>query len=84
MQPKYLIGTLFDEEEITKKSNLQTIKNKDPMGNTRWQGAFTGGFTAGYKNTCGSNQGWQPAEFVSSISKRAQKKEQNILDFMDK
>ena len=60
------------------------MKNKDPMGNTRWQGAFTGGFSAGFKNTCGSKEGFQPAQFVSSVSKRADKKEQNIKDFMDK
>jgi G patch domain-containing protein 1 len=54
------------------------------MGNTRWQGAFTGGFSAGYKNTVGSKEGWQPAQFVSSQSRRAEKKEQNVLDFMDK
>ena len=71
IRPKYLIGTLFEEEEIDKKLNANTIKNKDPMGNTRWQGAFTGGFSAGYRNTCGSKEGWQPAQFVSSVSKRA-------------
>ncbi len=51
--------------------NINNIKNKDPMGNTRWKGAFTGGFEAGFKNTCGSKEGWQPAQFVSSVYKRA-------------
>jgi len=25
-----------------------------------WHGAFTAGFDAGYKNTCGSREGWAP------------------------
>lgn len=71
MQSKYLIGTLFEQEEQNKKINIHNIKNKDPMGNTRWKGAFTGGFEAGFKNTCGSKEGWEPAQFVSSVYKRA-------------
>lgn len=54
MQQKYLIGTLFEEEEQNKKMNLANMKAKDPQGNTRWKGAFHGGFEAGYGNTCGS------------------------------
>lgn len=54
MRPNYSVGTLFEEEEIDQKKNINNMKNKDPMGNTRWQGAFTGGFSAGFKNTCGS------------------------------
>ncbi len=49
----------------------------------RWQGAFTGGFTAGYKNTCGSKDGWAPATFVSSRDKRAGQVRQDISAFMD-
>jgi hypothetical protein len=41
---RYLIGTLFEEEEQNKKMNYNSIKAKDPNGNTRWKGAFTGGF----------------------------------------
>ena len=47
------------------------MKAKDPSGRTRWQGAFTGGFVAGYKNTCGSKDGWTPSSFVSSVLKKA-------------
>lgn len=64
--------------------NINNTKIKDPMGNVRWKGAFTGGFEAGYKNTCGSKDGWMPSSFVSSVGNRMQKKQQNILDFMDK
>ena len=60
------------------------MKAKDPNGNTRWEGAFTGGFKAGYKNTCGSKEGWVPSTFVSSVFNRAEKKQQNIFDYMDK
>lgn len=54
MHQRYLIGTLFEEEELNKKMNINSVKNKDPMGNVRWKGAFTGGFEAGYRNTVGS------------------------------
>lgn len=81
---RYLIGTLFEEEEHNKKMNINTVKAKDPNGNTRWKGAFTGGFEAGYRNTCGSKDGWVPATFVSSVLNRAEKKDQNIFDYMDK
>jgi len=27
-----------------KKKNIHILKAKDPFGNTRWKGAFTGGF----------------------------------------
>lgn len=60
------------------------MKAKDPMGNTRWKGAFTGGFEAGFKNTCGSKEGWVPSTFVSSIYKKAEKTERTIFDYMDK
>ena len=54
--------------------NHANMKAKDPNGNTRWEGAFTGGFKAGYKNTCGSKEGWVPSTFVSSVFNRAEKK----------
>ena len=81
---KHLVGTLFDEEEQDKKTNLNNMKAKDPSGRTRWQGAFTGGFTAGYKNTCGSKEGWAPSQFVSSVLKKAGTMKQSIFDYMDK
>lgn len=74
MQVRYLIGTLFEEEELNKKMNINNTKMKDPMGNVRWKGAFTGGFEAGYKNTCGSKEGWVPSSFVSSIGNRHERK----------
>ena len=80
---RYLIGTLFEEEEIKERTKFQDMKAKDEKGHMRWEGAFTGGFTAGYKNTCGSRDGWTPATFVSSRTKRAEYTQQNINNFMD-
>lgn len=52
------------------------MKAKDDKGHMRWEGAFTGGFTAGYKNTCGSKDGWAPSSFHSSRDKRSDIKKQ--------
>jgi Protein of unknown function (DUF1604) len=38
----------------------------DEQGRRRFHGAFTGGFSAGYYNSCGSAEGWTPRQFVSS------------------
>ena len=63
---KKLIGTLFKEEELDKKENYHNQVARDEKGNKHWHGAFTGGFQAGYKNTCGSRDGWAPQTFISS------------------
>lgn len=84
MQQRYLIGTLFEEEELNKKMNSNNVKAKDPMGNVRWKGAFTGGFEAGYRNTCGSKDGWVPTSMMSSSSNNKPVIQQSIFDFMDK
>ncbi|KAJ3084440.1 hypothetical protein HDU99_000871 [Rhizoclosmatium hyalinum] len=55
---------------------------RDERGRKRLHGAFTGGFSAGYFNTVGSKEGWQPQTFVSSRSQR-NKFEQNVDQFMD-
>ena len=51
---KKLLGTLFEEEEITKKDNFYNMEARDDKGHKRFHGAFDGGFEAGYKNTVGS------------------------------
>ncbi|KAJ1633391.1 hypothetical protein T492DRAFT_904270, partial [Pavlovales sp. CCMP2436] len=43
----------------------------DEQGRQRFHGAFTGGFSAGYYNTAGSAEGWEPAPFVSERQRRA-------------
>lgn len=60
----------------------------------RFHGAFTGGFSAGYWNTVGSEEGFVPRKFLSSRSRGSQKEEgaaaaattrraQRPEDFMD-
>jgi len=55
----------------------------DELGRARFHGAFTGGFSAGYFNSVGSKEGWQPKTFSSSRSNRADYKAQETTDFQD-
>ena len=55
----------------------------DTEGRRRFHGAFTGGFSAGYFNTVGTKEGWQPSTFVSSRSKKMEERAQRPEDFMD-
>eukprot|EP00501_MAST-03F_sp_TOSAG23-6_P000606 GSMAST32.ASY1.ANO1.627.1 assembled CDS len=54
----------------------------DKEGRRRFHGAFTGGFSAGYYNTCGTKEGWQPGTFSSSADKKDTRR-QRPEDFMD-
>lgn len=42
----------------------------DEQGRRRFHGAFSGGFSAGYFNSVGSKEGWQPSTFTSSRDRR--------------
>jgi len=42
----------------------------DEEGRRRFHGAFTGGYSAGYYNTVGSKEGWEPKAFKSSRDDR--------------
>lgn len=59
----------------------------DDQGRRRFHGAFTGGFSAGYYNTVGSKEGWQPSTFRSSRKDKEKSgnkyKQSNAEDFMD-
>lgn len=56
----------------------------DSRGNARFHGAFTGGFSAGYHNTVGSKEGFQPAAFVSTRAARHNdERRQDVRAFMD-
>ncbi|VDK46424.1 unnamed protein product, partial [Gongylonema pulchrum] len=55
----------------------------DERGRRRFHGAFTGGFSAGYFNTVGSKEGWEPKQFRSSRSERSEKFDYKPEDFMD-
>ncbi|KAI9473868.1 MAG: hypothetical protein EXX96DRAFT_579691 [Benjaminiella poitrasii] len=56
---------------------------RDEQGRRRFHGAFTGGFSAGYFNTVGSKEGWEPTNYVSSRNSRNEKKQARPEDFMD-
>jgi G patch domain-containing protein 1 len=42
----------------------------DAEGRRRFHGAFTGGYSAGYYNTVGSLEGWNPSTFKTSRDER--------------
>ena len=46
---------------------------KDENGKRRFHGAFTGGFSAGYNNTVGSEEGFIPKSFKSSRNVKKKK-----------
>ncbi|ORX93655.1 DUF1604-domain-containing protein [Basidiobolus meristosporus CBS 931.73] len=56
---------------------------RDEKGRRRFHGAFTGGFSAGYFNTVGSKEGWEPKTFVSSRTSRSERKAFRPEDYMD-
>ncbi len=82
----FFSGFLFILEEGISKKPL-TIENQiatDEQGRRRFHGAFTGGFSAGYYNTVGSETGWTPTTFKSSREQRAVGlANQRPEDFMD-
>lgn len=43
----------------------------DAEGRRRFHGAFTGGYSAGFYNTVGSLEGWEPKTFKSTREQRA-------------
>lgn len=82
-EKKKLIGSQFDEDEQATKQHFFNQQGKDRKNHKRWTGAFTGGFSAGYNNTVGSKEGWQPTQFVSSREKRATVKQTKVSDLFD-
>ena len=80
-------GTPFEilEEDAPRKKAVPIHEQivTDTEGRRRFHGAFTGGFSAGYFNTVGTKEGWQPSTFVSSRSKKMEQTAQRPEDFMD-
>ncbi|XP_035897938.1 G patch domain-containing protein 1 homolog [Anopheles stephensi] len=76
----------FEEDAVPSKKPI-TVEDQivlDSNGKRRFHGAFTGGFSAGYWNTVGSEEGWKPTEFKSSrTEKSSMARQQNPMDFMD-
>uniref|UniRef100_W8B376 G patch domain-containing protein 1 n=1 Tax=Ceratitis capitata TaxID=7213 RepID=W8B376_CERCA len=76
----------LDEDTVPSKKPIRPEDQivTDENGKRRFHGAFTGGFSAGYWNTVGSQEGWTPTTFKSSRSeKAAQRLQQRPSDFMD-
>ncbi|XP_055529891.1 G patch domain-containing protein 1 homolog [Wyeomyia smithii] len=76
---------LYGEDEIPAKKPV-SVEDQivlDVNGKRRFHGAFTGGFSAGYWNTVGSEEGWKPTEFKSSRGDKSSFKIQKPMDFMD-
>ena len=80
-------GTPFEplEEDAPRKKAVPVHDQivTDTEGRRRFHGAFTGGFSAGYFNTVGTKEGWQPSTFISSRSKKGEQRQQRPEDFMD-
>ena len=53
------------------------------MPKGHFHGAFTGGFSAGYFNSVGSEEGWAPQRWKSSRGERSERQAQRAEDFMD-
>lgn len=81
-------GTPFaplEDQEIAQKRPEIDLTVRDSRGRRRFHGAFTGGFSAGFWNTVGSEEGFTPQQYVS---KRDDKWDQSLVhrkpeDFMD-
>ncbi|POM72918.1 Hypothetical protein PHPALM_10298, partial [Phytophthora palmivora] len=65
------------------KRGVRSQEVTDAQGRRRFHGAFTGGFSAGYYNSVGSEEGWTPRTFSSSRGNRSSRVEQRPEDFMD-
>lgn len=64
-----MYGNALNEKKKYTPAWKQEVKDID--GRKRFHGAFTGGFSAGYYNTVGSKEGWEPTSFVSSRTARS-------------
>ncbi|XP_052872774.1 G patch domain-containing protein 1 homolog [Anopheles cruzii] len=76
----------FEEDAVPSKKPIMVEDQivLDSNGKRRFHGAFTGGFSAGYWNTVGSEEGWKPSEFKSSrLEKASSRRQQQPMDFMD-
>ncbi|KAG2917179.1 hypothetical protein PC117_g17526 [Phytophthora cactorum] len=66
-----------------KRGSVRNQEVTDAQGRRRFHGAFTGGFSAGYYNSVGTEEGWTPRTFSSSRGNRSSRVEQRPEDFMD-
>ncbi|KAH8926086.1 hypothetical protein BT69DRAFT_1331609 [Atractiella rhizophila] len=78
-------GTPLPSLADTKKDSNEFVpiwkqEVKDEKGRRRFHGAFTGGFSAGYFNTVGSEEGWAPSTFISSRHKEKTQAQQSTSE----
>lgn len=59
-----------DPEKQAKFKHGHQTEVVDAQGRVRFHGAFTGGFSAGFFNTVGSEEGWAPSEWRSTRDSR--------------
>jgi len=79
----YIIGTRTDRRQKDEGVLGYTAVKVGKGGRRRFHGAFTGGFSAGYFNTCGSEEGFVPREYVSTSKKRKATSQILLSDLMD-
>ncbi|CAG9463502.1 unnamed protein product [Pedinophyceae sp. YPF-701] len=75
--------TRVQDPAVTKGKPVHEQVVTDEQGRRRFHGAFTGGFSAGYFNTVGSEAGWTPSAFVSSRGARAKVAQASVEDYYD-
>lgn len=85
---RYDVDELDDLGKRSKRERYVEVKRPDgtiakARGERTFYGAFEGGFSAGYWNTVGSKEGWEPASFSSSRSKRHADAAPRVEDYMD-
>ncbi|KAL1517221.1 hypothetical protein ABEB36_001014 [Hypothenemus hampei] len=75
----------YDEDSVPRKRPISVEEQiaTDAQGRRRFHGAFTGGFSAGFFNTVGSLEGWNPTDFKSSRHEKSTILSQKPEDFMD-
>jgi hypothetical protein len=81
--PEFLVGTLFEEDDLDNTQGYFNRIARDEKGSKKLHGAFTGGFVAGYKNTVGSEHGWNPTSGFTSKDGKGIPRQMTVLDFMD-
>ncbi|WBW74104.1 G-patch RNA-binding protein, involved in splicing Gpl1 [Schizosaccharomyces osmophilus] len=83
--PHCIYGTPVNLEAYLDGHDLPVWKQtaRDERNRKRFHGAFTGGFSAGYFNSVGSKEGWQPKAWSSSKKDRGTKTGLSLDDIMD-
>lgn len=76
----------YDDYEVLlarRRARARAAEARDADGRRRFHGAFTGGFAAGYHNTCGSAEGWVPREYRSTRGAHVAVPQTTLDDVMD-